>query len=285
MALDILEKSMAFGTYRLRDQICEDAVYHAIKTGYRVIDTAVLYKNHKQVGAAIRRAISDGICTRKELFVQSKIFNGDQKAGRDAIKSSINLAIVDLQLDYIDLILLHSWIPEAWEKAWCTLQELKTSGLCIHIGVSNYYVKQLDIMKSAASLRGYTLPSVNQIEISPFHYPKQTIMLCDKLGIVVQAHTPLIKGERMSHPLLVSLAHNEGINVAQLLLAWSTSKTWCLAVRSGNLQHIEENWNHHPNSLSPITINEMDNIKEMFVTHTNLLDHSCIEHGNLELKI
>jgi len=280
-SLDILNSNsrMAFGTYRLRGQECEDAVFHALKTGYRAIDTAVLYKNHEQVGKAICRAIQDGICKREDLLITTKVFNGDQKAGKHAIKASIAKALIDLQIDNIDLILLHSWMPDVWEEAWCTLQELQSEKLCTHIGVSNYYANQLDDLINKPSC--HVIPAINQLEISPFHYPRKTIRRCEELKIIVQAHTPLIKAEKMDDQQLLSISEREKMTVAQLLLSWSLEKGWCMAVRSHDVKHIEENWSNNivKTDISSSSMQELDSIKEMYITHPNLIDKTAIEHG------
>lgn len=265
----MLRGSMAMGTYRLRGQECEEAVYTAIKVGYRVIDTAVIYKNHKAVGVALQRAIAEGLCTRAQLFVTTKVFNGDQRLGKDAIHASLKQALHDLQLDTLDLVLLHRWMPDFWEEAWIALEQLQTEGVCSHIGVSNYYTEQLNTLRNSS--RCTVMPAVNQIEISPFHKPHKTIALCRELGIIIQAHTPLIKGIKFEDERLVAAAKAQGSTVPQLLLAWSLSKGWCLAVRTHDPQHIAENWSSQFLKLTSDAERIVDDIQEHFVTHPDLL--------------
>jgi len=273
-----IANKQAFGTYKLRHQDCEDAVLFAIKTGYRVIDTGVVYKNHVQVGKAIQKAIEQKICTRKEIFITTKVLNQDQKYGRESIIKSISKSLKDLQLDKIDLILLHSYMEDKWEEAWSTLEELKDMSICCHIGISNYYGSQVECLMRSPIRK--TIPFINQIEISPYHMPRKTINICQDLGIIVQGHTPLIKSEKMFDPLLVQLSCNEKISVARLLLAWCISKNFYFAVRSQNENHIKENWDTSvvPPQLSKVTVDALDNIKEMYVTHPTLIKLDKMEH-------
>lgn len=216
-----------------------DCVLHALKIGYRVIDTAVLYNNHVQVGQAIETALRLGIiASRDELCVITKVLNRDHKAGVNAILSSLNEACVDLQMSVLDVVLLHSFMGDRETRvAWQLLVNLKQQGRIREIGVSNFNMEQLQTVVSIHP------PFVNQIEVSPFRPALQVCAMCRSLGILIQTHSPLLKAKHLTNPVLLQIALELNCSVADVLLSWAVNAPngYSTVVRSTQSQHMSSN--------------------------------------------
>ena len=186
---------IGLGTSRVKD--IEEVVYHSIKDGVRLIDTALLYKNEEEIGEGIKRAIKDGLVKREELFIVDKLWIDDKSNPEKALKE----ALKKLDLEYIDLYLDH-WpcgniclkdkesktisIFELWPK----MEELVDKGLTKSIGCSNYNVQSLLNLLSFCRIK----PVVNQVEYHPYYYQKDLKDFCDKEDIALMAYYPLAKG-------------------------------------------------------------------------------------------
>jgi len=240
----LVKHPVAFGTFRLQDK-CTASVLHALKEGYRVIDTACSYKSHAAVGIALEQAIRDGICRRDEVVIITKICHDTQARGSVAITQAMEQALMDLRTPYVDVVLLHRYEQQHWENAWVTLESFMDQNICRHIGVSNFYTRQLETMR--ASPRCTIQPFLNQIEITPFHFPAQCIAYCKQHNIMIQSHSPLTKGEKFigkhKDVKLIALAESEHTSPAELLLGWLAHHEILIAVRSSNLVHIQQNLN------------------------------------------
>lgn len=205
---------VGFGLWKISPDICADAVYNAIKAGYRHLDSACDYGNEIQVGEGIKRAIADGLCTREELWITSKLWNSFH--GKHHVEIGLQKTLDDLQLDYLDLYLIHfpiaqefvpiesryppEWIfdPSASEPAmkiapiplsetWAAMEQQVESGKVKHIGVCNYNTGLLHDLMSYAKIK----PSVLQIESHPYLTQERLIKLCQNYGIQVTAFSPL----------------------------------------------------------------------------------------------
>jgi diketogulonate reductase-like aldo/keto reductase len=270
---------IGFGTYRLRKDACRDAVYDALRLGYRLIDTACMYRNHVAVGQGIAMALRDGICRREDICVTTKVMNGDQSAGAEKIRSVMEHAIrKELQLDYVDIILVHNHLPDRYESTWACLEELRENGLCKHLGVSNHYGPQLQALLDSPVCK--TKPILNQLEISPLHVPHTTMELCRAHDIVVQAHSPVIKGLRNQDPAWLALCQEYHFDsVPQMLLAWSHHhKKLHLVVRGETTDHRQENWKVQSMEKSHLDSAQalwhiLDQSTEVFVTHPVVGSH------------
>lgn len=210
--------SIGFGTWRVPEgDTTFDAVTEALKVGYRHIDTAKRYENEKSVGEAIK---ASGI-NRDEIFVTSKLWNTDR--GYDNAMRAFEKTLHDLDLEYLDLYLLH-WPAvknqfDNWEEinlsSWKALTELYNEGVIKAIGVSNFYPHHLK-----ALMETEVLPMVNQIEFHPGFMQTETLNYCRENGILVEAWAPFAAGKILENPDLVKLASKYNKSVAQLCIRW-----------------------------------------------------------------
>ena len=208
------------------------AVAAALAAGYRHVDTAAVYRNEADVGAAIR---SSGLPPRS-VWVTTKLANRDQ--GKATARSAFEASLDRLGLDGVDLYLLH-WPHERRRESWRVLEQLHAEGLARSIGVSNFVVRHLDELLAHASVP----PAVNQIELSPFLYRSRedTLRRCAEEGIVVEAYSPLTKGRRLNDATVATIAIEVGRTPAQVLIRWSLQKGFIVLPRSSNARRIAEN--------------------------------------------
>lgn len=189
-------------------------VLQAIEAGYRLIDTAKIYGNETGVGAAIR----DSGLDRKELFVTTKLWNGDQ--GYEKALKAFDQSLVRLGLDYVDLYLIHWPGHDAAKRkqSWKALQEIYGEGSAKAIGVSNYEVEHLKELLVDAKVK----PAVNQIEFHPYVYGEQKPILefCKHHGIVVEAYSPLAHGKHSNESIIKEIAAKHKASLEQIMLAW-----------------------------------------------------------------
>lgn len=221
-----------FGTFMLNGETCTNAVTTAIKTGYRMIDTAEAYGNEREVGEGIRQSGID----RDELFLVTKVnFKSYENAEQTVMQSLSNL-----QTDYIDLLLLH-WPFANYYEAWRTLEKLYTDGKIRAIGVSNFEPDQL------LDLIAYNkiVPAVNQIETNLYCQRSTERTWMDKKQVAHMAYAPLGQGNRnemFQEPMVLSLAKKYDKTPAQVLLRFLIQKDIIVIPRSTNPEHIKENF-------------------------------------------
>jgi diketogulonate reductase-like aldo/keto reductase len=208
------------------------AVAAALAAGYRHVDTATVYRNEADVGAAIR---ASGL-RLESVWVTTKLANADQGAAtaRRAFEASLDR----LGMDAVDLYLLH-WPQERRLESWKVLEQLHSEGLSRSLGVSNFLVRHLDELLATAS----TPPVVNQIELSPFLYRSREdiVRRCVEEGIALEAYSPLTKGRRLGDPTVGTIAAEVGRTPAQVLIRWSLQKGFVVLPRSSNADRIAEN--------------------------------------------
>lgn len=231
---DIQIPSVGFGTWQLKDgKEVEAAVSEALRVGYRLIDTAKIYGNEKGVGEAI--SVSE--VPREEIFVTTKLWNGDQ--GYETALRAFDASLERLGLNYIDLYLIH-WPGGSDRKAaWRALCEIYKSGRAKAIGVSNYTVRHLEELLASSDV----IPTVNQVEFHPFLYDTQKPLLefCAKNKIIVEAYSPLAHAHRMNDPVLSDTAGRLGKTNAQVMLRWCVQHGTVPIPKSTNPSRIKEN--------------------------------------------
>ena len=175
---------LGIGTYALNPQQAEKSVYWALKAGYRLIDTARIYGNEQAVGSAIRRAISEGIVKREELFVTTKMWTADFDNGDAAVNASLE----KLGLDHIDLMILHHSQPQNDVKAYHAMEKAVQDGRLRCTGISNYYSPEdFERLSSQVTLK----PVLLQNEIHPYHQNREMKSYIPKYGTVLESWYPL----------------------------------------------------------------------------------------------
>ncbi len=207
----------------------ENAVEWALEAGYRHVDTAQLYRNERSVGAAIRRS---GI-PREEIFVTTKWLPTVRSAG-PALEQSLER----LGMAYVDLYLIHWPVPlRAGSRGWRDMEELVDRGLARAVGVSNYGDDRLEKTVAGARIK----PAVNQVLFSPFHYRRELLDTCDRLGVVLESYSPLEQGSALDDPTVVAIARRIERTPAQVLLRWGVQKNTIVIPKSSRRERIVEN--------------------------------------------
>ncbi|KAH0840179.1 NADP-dependent oxidoreductase domain-containing protein [Lanmaoa asiatica] len=234
--------TIGFGVYLLEASLCPGAVANALKTGYRHIDCAQYYENETEVGAGVR---SSGI-PREQIFITSKAHNAD--FGYEETLRSVEESVKKLGFSkcYYDLFLVHS--PHGGRDArvarYKAVVEAKARGLVRTVGVSNFSEKHLDEIEAA----GLERPAVNQIELHPWCQQRPIVSYCQSRGIIVQAYTPLVKGNDVAegkgikNAIVLKIAKKHGKSPAQVLVRWSLQKGFVPLPKATSAQRIEENF-------------------------------------------
>ncbi len=223
---------LGFGTYQIPDgEAVELAVLMALESGYRCIDTAELYANEGGIGRALKRSGLD----RGDLFVATKVWNSSQ--GYDMTMAACERSLNALDLDYLDLYLVHWPVRDLYHETWRALEGLYRQGLVRAIGVSNFTASHLDELMGRCEIR----PMVNQVEFHPLLYQKELLDYCRAAGIQVQAWRPLLKGAAGGIDLLNRLAQRYERTPAQIALRWLVQLGIAVIPRSVNRERIREN--------------------------------------------
>jgi diketogulonate reductase-like aldo/keto reductase len=232
------------------------AVAAALAAGYRHVDTAAVYGNEAQVGAALAES---GI-PRAELFVTTKLWNKDH--GYDAALKAFDASLQRLKLEYLDLYLIHWPVPELRLESWRALEKLYADKRVRSIGVSNFLEPHLQQLEGSAKV----LPAVNQIELTPFLQRAGTVARCHKLGIALESYSPLTRGQRLGHPVVVELAAQTGKSPAQVMLRWGLQKGFVVLPKSVTPARIVENAALFDFELDAAAMSRLDALEEGLVT-------------------
>ncbi|HLJ65259.1 MAG TPA: aldo/keto reductase [Stellaceae bacterium] len=233
-----------------------EAVGWAIAAGYRHVDTAAMYGNEAEVGAALRQAIAAGQITREEIFVTTKLWNSDH--GFDEALRAFDASHRRLGFDRIDLFLIHWPVPERRRHSWRALERILEDGRARAIGVSNYTVSHLEALLADAKIP----PAVNQIELHPWCQQRETVAFCQKHKIAITAYSPLTKGMRLDDRQLLACAREVGRTPAQILLRWSLQKGFITIPKSARRARIIENGAIFDFSLTPELMAMLDRLNE-----------------------
>ncbi|MFC4598652.1 aldo/keto reductase [Cohnella hongkongensis] len=192
-----------------------DSVKTAIRSGYRSIDTAAVYKNEEGVGQAIAEAMRENSVPREELFVTSKVWNSDQ--GYSSTLDAFEVSLKKLGLDYLDLYLVHWPVKGKYKETWKALEHLYQSGKVRAIGVSNFHIHHLEDVLAEAKV----VPAVNQVELHPYLTQVELREYNRSKGIQIEAWSPLAQGLVLKDPVIEALAAKYGKSAAQIVLRWN----------------------------------------------------------------
>ena len=233
-----------------------DAVTAALELGYRHVDTARIYQNEADVGAAIKA----GPVPRADVFVTTKLWNDDQ--GYDSALRALDASLGRLGLDYVDLYLIHWPVAGKRRESWRALEKAFADGKAKAIGVSNYMVPHLrDVLDHAV-----VKPHVNQIELTPFLQRRDTRALCAEHGIVVEAYSPLTRGQRLDDPVLGAIAKAVQRTPAQVMLRWGIQHGHVILPKSVTRSRIEENAALFDFTLDAAQLAKLDALDEGLAT-------------------
>lgn len=246
---------VGLGTWLSKQGEVRDAVYEAIRVGYRHIDAASIYGNQDEVGDGIQKAISEGIVTRQDLWVTSKLWN-DGHAKED-VEPRIRESLAQLKLEYLDLYLIH-WpvtpiaaetLTPSYSETWAAMEAVHAKGLTKTIGVSNMTAKKLQAMKAYAKV----WPAVNQVEVHPMWRQDGLLEYCKAEGVHVTAYSPLGSADSASfightgasliqHEVVQRIAQEAGKTPGQVLIRWALQHGTSVIPKSVTPSRIFENF-------------------------------------------
>ena len=260
--------TLGFGVYQIDEKHCEQAVLDAIDVGYRLIDTATAYQNERQVGNAIKVSGID----RKDLFITTKLWLN--QASYDGAKIQFEQSLNLLQVDYIDLYLIHQPFGDIY-GAWHAMEELYEQGKIKAIGVSNFQPDRL------ADLMAFnkTKPAVNQIEVNPFNQQLHAVPWMQSKTIQPEAWAPFAEGKNdiFNHPVLTAIGNKYNKSVGQVILRWLIQRQIVCLAKSVRKERMTENLNIFDFELSNqdmIDITAIDTATSAFFSHR---DPSIVE--------
>lgn len=254
---------LGYGVYQVSKEECERCVLDALKTGYRLIDTAQSYFNEEQVGSAIEKS---GIA-REKIFLTSKVWI--EHYGYEECKKSVLKSMEKLRTDYIDLMLLHQPFADYY-GAWKALEELYDEGKLKAIGISNFYPDRMIDLAVFSRIK----PMVNQIEIHPFNQQQEAIEWNRKYGLQAEAWAPFGEGREglFENETLKAIAAKHGKSTAQIMLRHHIQRGIVVIPKSTHYERMEENFNVFDFSLTDEemqTISALDKHRSVFFSHAD----------------
>ena len=258
---------LGYGVYQISPEQTQQCVEDAISVGYRSIDTAQAYRNEQGVGNAVQTAIKGGV-KREDLFITTKIWASN--ATESGVLRSFDASMKKLQLDYLDLLLLHQPFNDIY-GAWRAMSKLKKEGRIKSIGVSNFYPDR--IMDFA--LNNEIKPAINQIECNPFYQRQEDEKVLKELGIVLQSWASFGEGRNnmFSNPILQKIGEKYHKTVAQVILRWLIQRNIVVIPKTTKIARMKENISVFDFALSNEdmqTIAKMDTKTSLFLDFHHL---------------
>ncbi len=256
-----------FGVFQIPDAAqCEQVVYNAIKTGYRLLDTAAAYMNEEALGKGVARAIADGLTTREELFITTKVWVQDQKNEETAYEA-VRTSLAKLNMEYVDLVLLHQPMGDYF-AAYRGITRAYKEGLTKAIGVANFYPAILTNLCENVEV----IPAVNQVEMHPFFVQAAAIDNMKSYGIAPQAWGPLAEGKHgiFTDPVLVEIGKKYGKSAAQVVLKWNAQRGVSIIPKSVHEERMKQNidiWDFE------LTEDEMAAVAAKDLGHSEIVNH------------
>lgn len=240
---------LGLGTYRIENEEAEELILEALDLGYRHIDTATIYKNEEGIG----RALAKTNIPREDIFITSKLWNDDQ--GYESALKAFDLSLEKLGVDYLDLYLIH-WPEDLNKESWRALEEIYKSGRAKAIGVSNFHKHHLEDILSMATVN----PMVNQYERHPYFQQNELYQVGFDLGLVMEAWSPIAKGEVLDDKVLKKIADKYNKSIVQVVLRWQIQSGYIVFPKSEKPSRLKENFDIFDFELSE---EDMQTIKDL----------------------
>lgn len=240
---------IGLGTWQVKDkQEGINAVKAAIKSGYKAIDTAVVYQNEEAVGEGIKQS---GV-KREDLFITTKVYNDMQ--GYEETHQSFKESLERLNLDYVDLYLIHWPITEKYHDTWRAMEDIYKSGKARAIGISNFHSQHIEDLMTTAKIK----PMINQIELHPNQNQKELVAYCNEQGIAITAYSPLGHGNLLDNPIIEAIGKTHHKSIAQVILRWDIQNGITAVPKSVNLDRITSNIDVFDFELSTEEMDQID---------------------------
>lgn len=282
--------ALGLGTWKSTKGEVYEVIRKAISIGYRHFDCAAIYENEAEIGEALSDAIKAGDVLRSELWITSKLWNNAHR--KDDVLPAFEKTLGDLRLDYLDLYLMHWPLVQKKEvgfptkgsdfhtlsevplkETWAEMEKLQTSGKVNHIGVSNFNIRNLEVLMAEATVK----PEMNQIEMHPFLPQHKLVNYCKTHGLHLTAYSPLGSGDRpaqrkkadepnmFTQPEIVRIAEDHGITPAQASLAWQVNRGGVSVIpKSTNPERLRLNLEAADVDFSKQEMNILDNLPEKY---------------------
>jgi len=254
---------LGLGVYDMHGAEARNAVIHAFEVGYRLIDTAALYGNEKEIGEAIK---ASGL-PRHEMFITTKVHNGDQ--GFESTLKAYETSRKKLGIDQVDLYLVHWPVRGKRKDTWKALEKLYHEKQVKAIGVANYLIPFLDELETYANEE----PALNQVEFSPYLFLEDLLNYCRERKIQLQSYTPLVRGQKFKDPKLLSLAHKYGKTPAQIILRWNIQLGVSTIPKTASPARLKENFDVFDFSLTNDDVQALNQFNEDYRVVDNPLDY------------